>query len=144
VERDGVAESGRRQYELARRLAQALAGVDRIRVHGPWRGLPPAPDAAETWSPPTAPIISLAVEGLASAEVARVLDKEFQIAVRAGLHCAPQAHRMAGTLQEGLVRLSRGHTTTEADVAEAAGALIEIADRPAHYWLTEWEGHNAQ
>jgi selenocysteine lyase/cysteine desulfurase len=144
VERDGVAESGRRQYELARRLAQALAGVDRIRVYGPWRGLSPAPDAAETWSPPTAPIISLAVEGLASAEVARILDKEFQIAVRAGLHCAPEAHRVAGTLQEGLVRLSVGHTTTEAEVAEAAGAPIEIADSPAHYWPTEWEAHNAQ
>ena len=91
-----------------------------------------------------APIVSLAVDGLTSAEVARVLDKKFQIAVRAGLHCAPEAHRVAGTLEGGLVRLSIGHTTTDAEVAEAVAALLEIADRPARHWLTEWEGHYAQ
>ncbi len=72
--------------------------------------------------PAVAPIVSLAVEGLASSQVAHILDKEFDIAVRAGLHCAPEAHRVAGTLETGLVRLSVGHATTEAEVDAAAEA----------------------
>jgi hypothetical protein len=133
-------------------------------VFGPWTNLSSEPRAAadtvaadpasattdragapgSDWIPPVAPIVSLAVDGLASAEVARVLDKEFGIAVRAGLHCAPEAHRVAGTLEGGLVRLSIGHTTTEAEVAQAVAALLAIAARPARHWLTEWEGHYAQ
>ena len=160
VEREGAAESGRRQYDLARRLFRGLGGAESIRVFGPWTNLssgsPPAADSGATvagattdpagtaWIPPVAPIVSLAVDGLTSAEVARILDKKFQIAVRAGLHCAPEAHRVAGTLEGGLVRLSIGHTTTDAEVAEAVAALLEIADRPARHWLTEWEGHYAQ
>ena len=165
VEREGVAESGRRQYELARRLFRGLDGAENIRVFGPWGHLssessaaadtvaaiaggatdhPGVPVTGASWIPPVAPIVSLAVDGLTSAEVARVLDREFQIAVRAGLHCAPEAHRVAGTLEGGLVRLSIGHSTTEAEVAEAVAALLEIADRPARHWLTEWEGHYAQ
>ena len=31
------------------------------------------------------------------------------IAVRAGLHCAPYAHKNAGTLDTGTVRVSFGH-----------------------------------
>ena len=36
------------------------------------------------------------------------------IAVRAGLHCAPLAHESAGTLESGTVRISFGHTATNA------------------------------
>ena len=37
------------------------------------------------------------------------------IALRAGLHCAPLAHRSAGTLQTGTVRVSFGYDSTQAD-----------------------------
>ena len=38
------------------------------------------------------------------------------IAVRAGLHCAPTAHRTAGTLQTGTVRLSVSPFNTDAEL----------------------------
>jgi selenocysteine lyase/cysteine desulfurase len=88
--------------------------------------------------------VSLAIAGLGSAQVARILDKEFGIAVRAGLHCAPEAHRVAGTLDTGLVRLSIGHATTQAHVDAAIEALAEIVRKPSRYWLTEWEGQHAR
>ena len=47
------------------------------------------------------------------------------IALRAGLHCAPLAHRSAGTLETGTVRVSFGWNSTEAD---ARGLLKEIQD----------------
>jgi selenocysteine lyase/cysteine desulfurase len=68
---------------------------------------------------------------MSSAEAAFVMDRAFDIAVRAGLHCCPEAHRVAGSLENGLVRCSVGHTTTEADVDDAADALTEIAAKLA-------------
>ncbi len=37
------------------------------------------------------------------------------IALRAGLHCAPLAHKSAGTLETGTVRISFGHNAADAD-----------------------------
>ena len=48
------------------------------------------------------------------------------IAVRAGLHCAPVAHRTAGTLETGTVRLSLSPFTTDADIAHTARAFHDI------------------
>ena len=42
-------------------------------------------------------------------ERAAAILAENEIAVRAGLHCAPLAHRSAGTLDTGTVRISFGH-----------------------------------
>ena len=38
------------------------------------------------------------------------------ICVRAGLHCAPLAHKQVGTAPEGTVRFSAGYFTTEDDI----------------------------
>lgn len=45
------------------------------------------------------------------------------IAVRSGLHCAPEAHRTVGTLETGTVRFSVSPFTTEAEVRRAAANL---------------------
>lgn len=45
------------------------------------------------------------------------------IAVRAGLHCAPTAHRALGTLKSGGVRVSLGRDNTEADLHALMNAL---------------------
>ncbi|MCQ2418192.1 MAG: aminotransferase class V-fold PLP-dependent enzyme [Clostridia bacterium] len=48
------------------------------------------------------------------------------IAVRAGLHCAPLAHRSAGTLDTGTVRISFSFFHTREDVAELVHTLRTI------------------
>ena len=48
------------------------------------------------------------------------------VAVRAGLHCAPLAHRTAGTLREGTVRFSFSPFNTLREVRDAAAAVKEI------------------
>ncbi|HUP57442.1 MAG TPA: aminotransferase class V-fold PLP-dependent enzyme [Bdellovibrionota bacterium] len=72
-------------------------------------------------------LVCLNVPGFVASEVAAILDQQFDIAVRAGLHCAPHAHRHLGTSPDGALRISVGLLTTEADVREAARALDEIA-----------------
>lgn len=50
----------------------------------------------------------------------------YGIAVRAGLHCAPVAHRTAGTLETGTVRLSLSPFNTDAEIARTARVFHEI------------------
>jgi len=71
-------------------------------------------------------LVSINVPGFAPAEVAAILDEQFDIAVRAGLHCAPYAHKHLGTFPQGTVRLSAGFLTTREDMQQAAAAFDEI------------------
>ncbi|HEU4402478.1 MAG TPA: aminotransferase class V-fold PLP-dependent enzyme [Candidatus Polarisedimenticolia bacterium] len=72
-------------------------------------------------------LVGLNVPGFTPAEAAAVLDEQFDVAVRAGLHCAPYAHRHLGTFPQGTVRLSVGILTTQDDVRRAAAAFDELA-----------------
>ena len=51
-----------------------------------------------------------------------------QIAVRAGLHCAPLAHVSAGTEKTGTVRISFGHDAEKHQIMALAGAFARIKD----------------
>ena len=52
-------------------------------------------------------------------------DYGFDIAVRAGLHCAPLAHRALGTLPDGTVRISPGWFTTSEEIALFSDAVAQ-------------------
>jgi len=51
---------------------------------------------------------------------------ELGICVRSGLHCAPYAHRSAGTIETGTVRISVSAFTAESSVVYAADCIKEI------------------
>ena len=71
-------------------------------------------------------IVSFTVGDIPSGEIADALDFEFGIATRAGAHCAPLMHRLLGTQEQGVVRLSPGAFTTQADVDAFATAVDAI------------------
>jgi selenocysteine lyase/cysteine desulfurase len=56
-------------------------------------------------------------------------DRIPDIALRAGLHCAPLAHRSAGTLDTGTVRASFGWNSEQKDVEGFLRALSRDAER---------------
>jgi selenocysteine lyase/cysteine desulfurase len=62
--------------------------------------------------------------------VGYVLDQQYKIACRAGLHCAPDAHKTLGTLEQKLVRFSFSYFNTEREVDFAIHSLEEIAAIP--------------
>ena len=70
--------------------------------------------------------MSFQSEILSATELGGVLDQSFAIAVRPGLHCAPYIHRSFGSYPDGLVRVSPGPFTTEAEIDQLADALQEI------------------
>lgn len=72
-------------------------------------------------------VLSLTIEGVDPQDAAAILDESFDIAVRAGLHCAPNLHRALGTYPSGTLRVSFGVSNTEAEVDALAEALKQIA-----------------
>lgn len=70
-------------------------------------------------------IISCLVEGISS-DVAGNIFSERGIGVRAGLQCAPLAHKFLGTFPAGTVRFSVNCMTTDKDFSELRNALEEI------------------
>ncbi|MBM3316501.1 MAG: aminotransferase class V-fold PLP-dependent enzyme [Candidatus Eisenbacteria bacterium] len=73
------------------------------------------------------PTVSIRVAGLTPSELAFELDRRCGVMTRAGLHCAPEAHRTMGSFPDGAVRLSAGPLTEPGDVRRAAAAVAEIA-----------------
>lgn len=113
----GVEAVEQLERELARRLWEGLAAIPGVTLYGP-------EDPAERVA-----VISFTVEGLSVSEVGYLLDEEFGVMTRVGLHCAPAAHRTIGTFPTGTVRMSPGPFTTPAEIDRAVEAVWEIRRR---------------
>jgi selenocysteine lyase/cysteine desulfurase len=72
-------------------------------------------------------VVSFNVAGATPSEVGLVLDETYGIMARTGLHCAPSAHRTAGTFPGGTVRFSFGWFNTAAEIDRSLAALGEIS-----------------
>ncbi len=104
------------EQQLAERLRSGLSQIAGVRLFG-----------ANT-AGGSAAVVSIAVEGYDPQEVAAVLDTNFGIQVRAGLHCAPRMHRALDTIDRGgTVRFSIGAFNTPADIDAAIAAIADIA-----------------
>jgi selenocysteine lyase/cysteine desulfurase len=99
------------EVRLARRAAAGLAGIPGVRLHG-------RDEAA-----PHVGILSFTVGDVDSGELAAWLDRERGIMLRAGLHCAPAAHRRLGTFPEGTVRAGFGPFTADDEVDHLVDAI---------------------
>ncbi len=97
----GIETIAAHEQKLVTRLMDGLSGVQGLRILGPAAG------------EPRTGIVSFVMEQQDPAQIAFLLDRKYGIAVRAGMHCTPLAHRIAGTLATGSVRASVGYGTTE-------------------------------
>jgi len=68
------------------------------------------------------------IEGIEAMNTGTILDVDYNIACRTGLHCAPLAHEQLGTAQiHGAVRFGLGPFNTEEEIRTAIKAIKEIA-----------------
>jgi len=111
---EGVERIRARELELTGLLIQELQAIEGLMILGP-----------RELTQRTA-VVSATVEGYVPEQLAMVLDQVFDVAVRPGLHCAPQAHRTALTLDRGALRFSPGYFTTAEDVEYAVESLQDI------------------
>ncbi|MCF8368180.1 MAG: aminotransferase class V-fold PLP-dependent enzyme [Bacteroidales bacterium] len=74
------------------------------------------------------PVLCFNVKGFEAGDVGTMLDVDYNIATRTGLHCAPKVHEGIGTFDiHGTVRMSVGPFNTEDHINQAIAAVKEIA-----------------
>jgi cysteine desulfurase / selenocysteine lyase len=103
------------ELRLAALLEEGLGAMPGVRVI--------APEVRGTGA------VAFVVDGMNPADVGRLLDEGFGIAVRAGLHCAPLAHQTLGTFPQGTVRVSAGYSTTLDEIHQFLDAMRKLLSR---------------
>lgn len=71
-------------------------------------------------------VVSVDFRGRDNGEMAFLLERDYGIQTRSGLHCAPAAHRHLGTFPQGMVRFSVGPETTFEEIDYVQGAVYEL------------------
>lgn len=105
-----------RQYEegLIKQTLDGLCSIKTVKILGPM-------DEKKRTC-----LVSFTIGGKEPSDVGYRLDNEFGIMTRCGLHCAPYAHKAAGTYPSGAVRVSPGYFNTHNEIEEFLRAVREI------------------
>jgi selenocysteine lyase/cysteine desulfurase len=104
------------EMRLARLLLDGLRAIPRVRLY-----------CLESLENHIA-VLAFNVEGMDAADVGTMLDVDFGIACRTGLHCAPLVHEQMGTDKvHGAVRFGIGPFNTDEHIRAAVGAVEKIA-----------------
>ncbi|MDD2898883.1 MAG: aminotransferase class V-fold PLP-dependent enzyme [Desulfuromonadaceae bacterium] len=109
----GLLELHRYEQGLLGQAEHALKNISGVTVYGP--EIP-----SERCS-----VLSFTADGIDTALLAVELDHVFDIAVRAGLHCAPRAHQTLGTYPGGTLRVSPGCFTTSEEIDFFTDAVVQ-------------------
>lgn len=102
------------ERELAASLYEGLRRMHGVQLYSP------SEESAR------AGIVSFNLGDLSSSQTADAL-AQADIAVRGGLHCAPGAHRVLGTMRRGVVRASVGHANTFDEVEDFLRTVQKIS-----------------
>lgn len=107
------------EMALTERLLEGLGSIPGVEIYG-------RPEIGGR-----TPVVLFNVRDQHPRDVATRLDKEFGIAVRGGVHCAPLAHSSIGTGTDGGVRVSPGRMTMHDEIRAFIDATASIASDPA-------------
>ena len=73
-------------------------------------------------------VVSIQTPEIDMSQVAWLLDNEYGVMTRVGLHCAPNAHKTLGTYPAGTIRFSFGPENTKNELDFAIQGLKKILD----------------
>ncbi len=105
----------RTEDRLTERLWEGLSAVNGVTLYGP----PPGK--------PRVGVVTFNLANKSATDVADRLSEKYNIACRAGLHCAPLAHRFLGTQETGAVRFGIGPFNTSKEIDTAVRAIRELS-----------------
>ena len=103
------------EMTLTAQILDGLCSIDHVTIYG---------------KPKTegrTPVVLFNIDTIDPRVLADRLDREYNIATRAGSHCAPLAHHALGNGENGGVRVSPGPTTTPNEIEHLLNAVREIA-----------------
>ena len=116
IGKTGSANIRAREESLAKRFYNGIKDIDGIKIYSDV-------EATEHTG-----VVAINIKDYDSGTVADTLATDYDIAVRAGAHCAPKMHEALGTVTQGAVRFSFSYYNTEEDADAAIEAVREIAE----------------
>jgi len=113
----GISSLHEQEMVLMQQLYQGLCAIKGVTLYG----------GSRMRSDRHLAVLCANLKSLGSADLGAILDGDFDIAVRVGIHCAPLVHESLGTADTGAVRFSLGIFNTRAEIASTVEAMAEIA-----------------
>lgn len=101
-----------KEIELTQKLVQVIKKYDFIESYIPCKN--------------HIGIVSFKVKDYPVDSMAQVLVEDYNIVLRSGLHCAPIAHEISHTTEEGTIRVSIGYFTKDEYIEKLDEALSEL------------------
>jgi cysteine desulfurase family protein len=117
INREGINTIREKEEYLTEKFLEGLWNIKSMLVYG--IKLPHKMTAA----------ISVNSTKINNAELGYLLDNDFGIRTRTGLHCAPLAHKTVGTFPQGTLRFSFGPFNDIKDINYALSSLNKILER---------------
>jgi cysteine desulfurase family protein len=117
INREGITSIKEKEGYLTERFLEGIRNMKDVIVYGPKEA-----------NLMTA-AVSINSTRINNAELGYILDSEFGIMTRTGLHCAPLAHKTIGTFPEGTLRFSFGPFNEITDINYALDALNKTLKR---------------
>ena len=108
---NGVSNLFNYEKGLVTELKRGLSAINRVKIYG---------------NNDCVGVVGFAVDGIDSVTVSSLLDEQFDIASRGGLHCAVLAHNSLGTTDTGLIRLSVSRFNTTEEIEKAVDAIKRV------------------
>jgi cysteine desulfurase family protein len=113
----GILAIKEREEYLTERFLEGILNINNITVYGT--------KSANLMTS----TISINSNRINNAELGYILDSDYGIMTRTGLHCAPLAHKTIGTFPQGTLRFSFGPFNELSDVNYAINSLYNIIER---------------
>ena len=114
IKNKGIINIYNKEKELVKYALDKLKTVKNIEIYGP-------KDSEKIVG-----VISFNIKGVAPEDIAYELDNKYNIMIRSGLHCAPNAHQLIGTKETGTLRIGIGYFNEKEDIDKLVKALNEI------------------
>lgn len=116
INKEGIENIHNKEKEITEYALNKLQNIDNIEIYGP-------KDSNKIIG-----VISFNIKNKIPEEVAYELDSKYNIMVRAGLHCSPNAHELIGTKSTGTIRIGIGYFNEKEDIDILVKSLKEISN----------------
>ncbi|WP_157151462.1 aminotransferase class V-fold PLP-dependent enzyme [Brachyspira sp. SAP_772] len=115
IENETVKKIRDKEMELADCFYNGVKNIENIKLYGNYN------------TKQRTSIVALNIGDTDSAKVSDILSSKYNIATRAGGHCAPLMHEALGTVKQGIVRFSFSYFNTFEEIEKGIDAVREIS-----------------
>ncbi|NLA76210.1 MAG: aminotransferase class V-fold PLP-dependent enzyme [Deltaproteobacteria bacterium] len=114
IEKTGIEAIHKQEMRLFIKLREGLSNLETVDYY--------CAEGSENH----AALLSVNINGMDPGDAGSILDADYNIAVRSGLHCAPLVHEVIKTYPRGTVRFSIGPFNTVEHIEKAIEAMAAI------------------